>query len=171
MSNPEGGEGVQTPPPPGKSQVAICFLRNTCTELPRKSIKPKGSKGPIASRGRPIRPSVKYVDDKKNNVVQTPPPPPPPWWNFLDPSIFTLLEMWIVRVTIFNIKCWCWTESLHAGLLNLCFCGLFFVCVLINFFKKFFQFLQLLCDFFVMLSDGEIISRTAPWIYLHKKFR
>ena len=50
----EGGRG---PVPPGKSEVAIGFLRNTGTDPSREAL------GPIASRGRSIRPSVKYVDD------------------------------------------------------------------------------------------------------------
>ena len=44
--------------PPGKSQVAIGFHRNTGTDPPREAI------GPNASRGRSKRPSVRYVDDR-----------------------------------------------------------------------------------------------------------
>ena len=36
-------------------KVAIGYLRNTGTDLLER--------GPIASRGRSVRPSVKYVDD------------------------------------------------------------------------------------------------------------
>ena len=39
--------------------------------------------GPMASRGRSVQPSVKYVDDQKN-TRQDLPPSPLPWWNFLD---------------------------------------------------------------------------------------
>ena len=35
MSGPRGGSG-----PPGKSQVAVCFLRNTGTNTSRKAIGP-----------------------------------------------------------------------------------------------------------------------------------
>ena len=51
----EGSKGNVLPSPPGKLQVAIGFLRNTgtCTN-PR---------GPTASRGRSVRPSVKNTDD------------------------------------------------------------------------------------------------------------
>ena len=51
--NITGGQGVQTPP--RKSQVAIDFLKNSGTDPSRR--------GPIASRGRSVRPSVKYADD------------------------------------------------------------------------------------------------------------
>ena len=37
------------PPPPGKSQVAICFLRNTGTDPLEKQL---NISGPVASRGR-----------------------------------------------------------------------------------------------------------------------
>ena len=46
--------------PPGKSQVVICFLRNTGTDSLEKQL---DQKGPIASRGRLVRSSVKYVVD------------------------------------------------------------------------------------------------------------
>ena len=36
-AEPEGAQGVR---PPGKSQDAICSLRNTCTDLPRDAIGP-----------------------------------------------------------------------------------------------------------------------------------
>ena len=42
-----------------KSQVAIYVLRNTGTNPPGEAI---GPIGPIASRERSVRPSVKYVD-------------------------------------------------------------------------------------------------------------
>ena len=38
-------------PPPGKSQEAIGFLRNTGTDLPREQLDPLG---PTASRGKYI---------------------------------------------------------------------------------------------------------------------
>ena len=47
--------GGPDPPPPGKSQVAIVFLRNTGTD----------PLGRIASRGRSVCPSVLCVDDLK----------------------------------------------------------------------------------------------------------
>ena len=50
------------PPPPGKLQVAIGFLTKTGTEPPREAIGPI-ARGPIASQGRSVRPSMKYVDD------------------------------------------------------------------------------------------------------------
>ena len=46
--------------PPGKSQVAISFLKSTGTDPPREAI---GPKGPIASGGRFVLPSLKNVDD------------------------------------------------------------------------------------------------------------
>ena len=56
-----------TPPPPfthththGQLQVAIGFLRNNG----------KDPFSPIASRGRSVRPSVKYVDDNYKNSKQ-----------------------------------------------------------------------------------------------------
>ena len=55
-----GGAGGPDPPPLGKSQVAICFLRKSGTDPLKKQLDPMG---PIASRGRSVRPSVKYVDD------------------------------------------------------------------------------------------------------------
>ena len=39
------------PPPPGKSQVAMEFKRNTGRDTPREAFGPPG--GPIASRGGP----------------------------------------------------------------------------------------------------------------------
>ena len=48
-----GGGGDRGSGPPGKSQMAICFLRNPGTERPREAIGPIGSNyismGPIAS--------------------------------------------------------------------------------------------------------------------------
>ena len=71
--------------PLGKSQVAICFRRNTCMKPPQEAIELLGT---IASRGRFVLPSMKYVK-QKINVVRTlmcgcrggdrgfgPPPPP-----------------------------------------------------------------------------------------------
>ena len=46
-----GGQGVWTPP--GKSQVAVGFLRNSGMDQPREAL---GSLGPV-------RPSVTYLDD------------------------------------------------------------------------------------------------------------
>ena len=42
MSGTRGGQGVQ-PPPPGKSEVAIGFLRNSGMDHPREAIGPQGS--------------------------------------------------------------------------------------------------------------------------------
>ena len=56
--------------PSGKSQVAIGFLRNSGMDPPQEAI---GPEGPIASRGRSIRPSVKYVDDSKKIYIRTTP--------------------------------------------------------------------------------------------------
>ena len=42
-ADPEGGGGTGGPDPPGKSQVAIGFLRNTSMDPPREAIGPKGS--------------------------------------------------------------------------------------------------------------------------------
>ena len=65
-----GGQGIQTSPP-GKSQVAIGFLRNSGTNPLREAIGSIGSiaKEPIASQGS----SVKYVDDQKKKFVRTTP--------------------------------------------------------------------------------------------------
>ena len=54
------GEGGSESGSPGKSQVAIGFLRNTGMDLTREAI---GPEGPIASRGRIVRQSVKYADN------------------------------------------------------------------------------------------------------------
>ena len=54
--------GSRPPPLDGKSQVAICFLRNTGTKPPREAIGPCGSN----RFSREVRwPTVKYVDYKK----------------------------------------------------------------------------------------------------------
>ena len=37
--------------PPGKSQVAICFLRNTGAVPFEKQLDPSGPRGPVAFRG------------------------------------------------------------------------------------------------------------------------
>ena len=50
--DPEGE--TERPEPPWKSQVAICFLKNTGM-VPLEN-------GPIASWGRSVQPSVKYID-------------------------------------------------------------------------------------------------------------
>ena len=55
-ANPEDGA-----PSPWKSQVAIGFLRNSGTDTHREA-------GPIASRGRSVYRSVKYVDEQKKLV-------------------------------------------------------------------------------------------------------
>ena len=39
-ADPEGGQGDWTPPP-GESQVAVCFLRNASTGHSREAIGPK----------------------------------------------------------------------------------------------------------------------------------
>ena len=52
-ADPEGGGNRGSGPPlPGKSQVAMGFLRNSVTDHPQEAIGPKGF----------IQPSVKYVD-------------------------------------------------------------------------------------------------------------
>ena len=43
-----------------KSQLTVGFLRNTGTDFLEKQLDPLG---PTASRVRPVRPSVKYVDN------------------------------------------------------------------------------------------------------------
>ena len=53
MGGLRGGTGGLEPLPPGKSQVAISFLRNNGTDPPQE-----------ASQGRSVRPSVKYVDEE-----------------------------------------------------------------------------------------------------------
>ena len=63
------GAGDQNPPPqPGKSQVAIGFLRNSGTDPLEKQLDPMG---PIASKGRSVRPSKNCDDDYENNVFRT----------------------------------------------------------------------------------------------------
>ena len=54
------GAGGSRPPPPGKSEVAKDFLINTGTDPFEKQLDPMG---PIAARGRSVRPSVEYIDD------------------------------------------------------------------------------------------------------------
>ena len=66
---------------PGKSQVAISFLRHLDIQLQTPIEKQLDPSGPIASRGRSVRPSVKYVDNLKQFSGY---PPPPPRQNFLD---------------------------------------------------------------------------------------
>ena len=52
-ADPEGGGGVRVLKHSGKLQVAIGFLKKcTCTDPPRDAI----GQGPIASRGRSVRP-------------------------------------------------------------------------------------------------------------------
>ena len=58
--HPEGGGGQEVQTPLVNSQVAIDFLRNGGTDPLKKQFDPLC---PIASRGRFVRPSVKYVDD------------------------------------------------------------------------------------------------------------
>ena len=53
------GTGLRTTPPP--LTVNIRFLRNIDTDSLEKQLDPSG-KGPIASRGRPAWPSLKYVE-------------------------------------------------------------------------------------------------------------
>ena len=68
-AEPGGGGGAADPDQSHeKSQVDIGFLRITDTDPPREAI---GPFGPIASRGRPVRPSVKYVDDSINAPSHT----------------------------------------------------------------------------------------------------
>ena len=74
MRGSRGGQGVWTPS--GKSQVAIGFHRNTGMDPQEKQLDPLG---PIASRGRSILSSVKYV----KKVVRT----PSPWRYFRDPRM------------------------------------------------------------------------------------
>ena len=66
MGGPEGlgvGQGVRSSP--GKSGVAIDFLRNTDTDAPREAIRPLGSNG----LSREVRtPSVKYIDALKTKI-------------------------------------------------------------------------------------------------------
>ena len=57
-----GWGGEKGSGPPGKSQVAIGFHRNTSTDPPPPP--PREAIGPNASRGRSKVPSVKYVDDR-----------------------------------------------------------------------------------------------------------
>ena len=67
--------------PPGKSQVAIGFPKNLVLTSLEKQLDPPPleKQGPIASRGRSLRPSVKYVDmtlKKKHCKATTTPHPP-----------------------------------------------------------------------------------------------
>ena len=48
---------AEPPPPHGKSQVAVDFLKNSGTDHSREAIGPLGD--------RSVWPSVKYVNDKK----------------------------------------------------------------------------------------------------------
>ena len=56
-----GGEGSEHPPV--ISQVAVGCLRNTSADPIEKQL---DSRGPIVSRGRFVRSSVKYADGYKN---------------------------------------------------------------------------------------------------------
>ena len=55
-----GSRGGDRSLDPGKSQVAQGFLRNSGTDPLDKQLNPSGS---IASRGKSVRCTVKYVDD------------------------------------------------------------------------------------------------------------
>ena len=68
MCGSRGGD-VRGSGPPGKSQVAIIVFRNTGMDPPplEKRLDPLRT---IGSRGRSIRSSVNYVEDKKN-IVRT----------------------------------------------------------------------------------------------------
>ena len=56
------------PPPPGKSHVAICFLRYSGTDPIEMQLEPMG---PIASRERSVPLSVNCDDDYENNIFRT----------------------------------------------------------------------------------------------------
>ena len=60
MGESRKGTGGLDPLPPGKSQVVMCLLRNKGTSFPQEAI--GHLSGPIASRGRSVRPSVIYVN-------------------------------------------------------------------------------------------------------------
>ena len=68
-----GGGGSETTFLPGKSQDAICFLRNTGTDSTPTPIPTSSEKqlGHITSLVRSVRPSMKHVDEHKS---QDPPP-------------------------------------------------------------------------------------------------
>ena len=53
------GDGGRGSGPPAKSQVAIGFIRNAGVDTLEKQL---NTLGPIASQGRFVHPSVKYVD-------------------------------------------------------------------------------------------------------------
>ena len=67
------GEGTGGLDLAGKSQVAIGFLKNSGTYLPREAIWFPWVRGQIAFQWRSIGPSVKYVDMTNKKVVRTTP--------------------------------------------------------------------------------------------------
>ena len=67
------------PPPPGKSQVVIRFLRTACTDPLREAI------GPVGSRRRSIWHSVVYTLLTTKTFLRT-----PPLRSFLDPRMLSI---------------------------------------------------------------------------------
>ena len=89
--DPEGRGGAWTggPDPPGKSQVAISFLRNTGMNPPQ---------------GRFVRPSIKYVDDSKNKPQKNKKNPLGPPENFLVLRMFWVVQIFWVNKLI-SVNC------------------------------------------------------------------
>ena len=73
MDGPREGQGIRTLPFHGKAQATLGFPSNTGTDPLAKQLE---TSGPIASRGRSVRPSVKYVDMMTKKGFQEPPPHP-----------------------------------------------------------------------------------------------
>ena len=67
---PEVGTG---PPAPGKSHVAIGFLRNPGVDPLREAIGPLGSNPELLFKGGPVWPSVKYIDGFEKKMLPGPP--------------------------------------------------------------------------------------------------
>ena len=73
MDGPREGQEIRTLPFHGKAQATLGFPSNTGTDPLAKQLE---TSGPIASRGRSVRPSVNYVDMMTKKGFQEPPPPP-----------------------------------------------------------------------------------------------
>ena len=91
-ADPERKGHVVRTPSPGKWQVVIGFLRNTCTDPIERQFDPLG---PIASRGMSVQPPVTLWNMLMNKIR-------PLWRNFLDPRMgFSTLFSKLLQ----NYKC------------------------------------------------------------------
>ena len=67
------GDRGSRPPPLENHKLLYDSLKNSGTHLPRQAFgPPPATRGPIAFRGRSVRPSMKYVDDLKKTGPSLP---------------------------------------------------------------------------------------------------